>query len=289
MVRYLEYANSQEAWEGLNEYFLNNEAEILKLGCRNGSQLIAFDNMIKIRKAWVDPQMDFGNTFGYRMQKWTGLINNYVDLNYLDLLKSQILAKENAKGAYKNYNISMQFDNSHGHGKNCLLSLTFSRTQETDIPIATFHLRSSEITKRLLLDLLLVQRIAEYIYGVEQHIMIKMLCTNMYQSAESFVMYNIHKDISSVLKIKKEKTNWQERVLKTLKEFSTIDASKVTYKVFLRSVNQLQGLKGDHPMLAKDLPLFKKDIEYPEDCITMSQRKKYKREYNKKLKADGKN
>lgn len=287
MVRYLEYANSQEAWEGLNEYFLNNEEDILQLGCRNGSQLIAFDNVIKIRKAWVDPEMDFGNTFGYRAQKWTGLINNYVNLNYLDILKSQILAKENAKGAYKNYNISMQFDNSHGHGKNCLLSLTFSRTQETDIPIATFHLRSSEITKRLLLDLLLVQRIAEHIYGVDQHIMIKMLCTNMYQSAESFSMYDLHKPIKDVIDIKGEQSNWQERVIKTLENFQTVDPAKITYKVFLRSVNQLQKLKGDKPMYARDLLLFKKDIEYPEDCITLAQRKKYKRDYNKKQKTNG--
>lgn len=287
MVRYLEFGTSQEAWEGLNEYFLNNEEEILEMGCRNGSQLIAFDNFIRIRKAWVLPEMDFGNTFGYRLQKWSGLINNYINLNYLDILKSQILAKEGGK--YTNYNISMQFDNSHGHGKNCLLSLTFSRTQETDIPIATFHLRSSEITKRLLLDLLLVQRIAEYIYGEEQHIMIKMLCTNVYQSAESFCMYDIHKPLKSVLKIKgKKMTNWQERVLRITDEFKTVDPAKVTYKVFLRSVNQLQGLKGDKPMLAKDLLLFKKDIDYPEDCITLSQRKKYKREHNKKLKADGK-
>lgn len=287
MVRYLEFGTSQEAWEGLNEYFLNNEEEILKMGCRNGSQLIAFDNFIRIRKAWVLPEMDFGNTFGYRLQKWSGLINNYINLNYLDILKSQILAKEGGK--YANYNISMQFDNSHGHGKNCLLSLTFSRTQETDIPIATFHLRSSEITKRLLLDLLLVQRIAEYIYGEEQHIMIKMLCTNVYQSAESFCMYDIHKPLKSVLKVKgKKMTNWQERVLRITDEFKTVDPAKVTYKVFLRSVNQLQGLKGDKPMLAKDLLLFKKDIDYPEDCITLAQRKKYKREHNKKLKADGK-
>ncbi len=287
MVRYLEFGNSQEAWEGLNEYFLNNEEEILSKGCRNGSQLIAFDNFIKIRKAWVLPEMDFGNTFGYRLQKWTGLINNYVNLNYLDILKSQILAKEG--GRNPNYNISMQFDNSHGHGKNCLLSLTFSRTQETDIPIATFHLRSSEITKRLLLDLLLVQRIAEYIYGEDQHIMIKMLCTNVYQSAESFCMYDIYKPLKSVLEVKgKKMTNWQERVLRITEEFKTIDPKKVTYKVFLRSVNQLQGLKGDKPMYAKDLLLFKNDIDYPEDCITIAQRKKYKRAYNKKLKKDGK-
>ena len=285
MVRELEFANSQECWEKLNEYFFNQEEDVLKLGAKYGSQLIAYDNFIRIRKAWVDPEMDFGNLFGYRMQKWTGLINNYINLNYLDLLKSQILSKETGK--YSQYNISMQFDNSHGHGKNCLLSLTFSRTLETDIPIATFHLRSSEITKRLLLDLLLVQRVAEYIYGEEQHVMIKMICTNMYQNAEAFTMYDIHKPLKKVIRLTGKKMSpWQERVMKIHEEFKSVDPDKITYKVFKRSVNQLQGVHGDRPMLAKDLPLFKKDIDYPEDCITIAQRKKYKREYNKQLKND---
>lgn len=282
MVNVHEFANSQEAWEGINEYFLNCEKEILENGGRYGSQLISYNVFINIRKAWVDPEFDFGNMFGYRMQKWTGLINNYVNHNYLDILKSQILAKEATK--YPQYNISMQFDNSHGHGKNCLLSLTFTRRLDLDIPVATFNLRSSEITKRLLIDLLLVQRIAEYIYGEEQHIMINLFCGNMYQNAESFTMYDKHRPLDKVLTKKGSKTSWAKRVMEILDKFKTVNPDEIKYKVFKRSVNQLQNVHGDKPMKAGELPLFKKDIEYPEDCITVSQRRKYKRELNKKNK-----
>lgn len=282
MVKVHEFATSQEAWEGLNEYFFNCEEDILKNGGRYGSQLVAYNTFINIRKAWVDPNFDFGNMFGYRMQKWTGLINNYVNLNFLDILKSQILAKEETK--YPQYNISMQFDNSHGHGKNCLLSLTFSRRLDMDIPVATFNLRSSEITKRLLLDLLLVQRIAEYIYGEEKHIMINLFCGNIYQNAEAFTMYDQHRKLKKIRTKESATSPWANRVMEILEKFKTVHPDEIKYKVFKRAVNQLQNVHGDKPMKTKDLPLIKKDIEYPEDCITVSQRRKYKREFNKKKK-----
>ena len=93
-VKVLEYANSQEAWEGINEYFLNNSKEIVKRGGgRYGPQLISHDMFIKIRKSWVDPDFDFGNMFGYRRQKWSSLVNNYINLDFLDIFKSEVIEK----------------------------------------------------------------------------------------------------------------------------------------------------------------------------------------------------
>ena len=284
-IKVFEFANSQECWEGLNEYFFNKEREILKEGgSRYGSQLIQYNVFAEIRKAWVDPEFDYGNTFGYRIQKWTGLVNNYVNLNYLDLLKSEIVTRESK--SYAQYNVSMQFDNSHGHGKNCLLSVTFSRRADQAVPIVSFTLRSSEITKRLLLDLLLVQRLGEYIYGESADFKIFMYVVNMYQNAESFTMYDIHKKFKDIIKVDKKKgmSPWQERIMNIHDNFSKVHPDKIKYKVFKRAVNQLQNVYGDKPLLTKDLALIKKDIEYPEDCITTSQRRAYKR----KLKKDGK-
>ena len=285
-VKYFEFANSQECWEGLNEYFFNNEPEIVKEGgSRYGSQLIQYNVFAEIRKAWVDPDFDYGNTFGYRMQKWTGLVNNYVDLNYLDLLKSDIMVRESK--TYPQYNLAMQFDNSHGHGKNCLLSVTFSRRADQAVPIISFTLRSSEITKRLLLDLLLVQRMGEYIYGEGADFKIFMYVVNMYQNAEAFTMYHIHKNFDDIIDIKKGKMNsWQERVMKVHENFSNIHPDEIKYKSFKRAVNQLQGVHGDKPLTTKQLFLVKKDIEYPEECITTAQRRAYKRQLNKNGKSN---
>jgi hypothetical protein len=289
-VKVLEYATSQEAWEGVNEYFLNNSREIVKRGGgRYGPQLISYDMFIKIRKAYVDPSFDFGNMFGYRKQKWSSLVNNYINQNYLDILKSEVLIKIQKKTP--SYNLSMQFDNSHGSGKNCLLSLTVSRRVTSDHPILSLNLRSSEITKRLLWDLLLIQRISEYIFGKKQYVSIQLFCGNMYQNTESFIMMDNHIKISDMMKIREGKGMdvWQERTIKTLEDFKNVDHKTVKYKVHLRSVNQLQGLKGDKPLLAGECLLYSdSSIPYPENCISIEQRKKFKTKYLKKLNHDKK-
>jgi len=258
MVSDFEYANSQEAWEELNKYFFNNEVQIAKTGGgRYGPQLILYNVFVHIRKGWVDPEFDFGNMFGYRKQKWTSLLNNYVDFNYLDILKSQVLEK--TKKRSQNYNISMKFENFHGHGKGCLLSLTVSRRMGQDHPIFTISLRSSEITKRLLIDLLLVQRIAEYIFGEKQFFSIQMFVSNMYQNIEAFTMFDSHIPIKSfMIADKNQMTEWQSKTIETLDKFKNIDPKKMTYKVHLRSVRQLQRvdgapLSGNRPMKAKDM------------------------------------
>lgn len=287
LVKTLEYSTSQEAWEGVNRYFLNNSKEILKRGGgRYGPQLISHDMFIKIRKAWVDPDFDFGNMFGYRKQKWSSLVNNYINRDFLDIFKSEVMDK--IKKRSPNYNLSMQFDNSHGSGKNCLLSLTVSKRVNMDHPIMSFNLRSSEITKRLLWDLLLVQRIAEYVYGDKEYVSIQVFCGNMYQNTESFIMYNNHERIKDIIKTKgKDLDGWQQRTVKTLEEFSNVDPKNIKYKVHLRSVRQLQRpngipLSGDKPLLAKDCYLFNIDTTpYPEDCISIKDRKKFKNKYLK--------
>lgn len=253
------YNNSQEAWEELHHMFLNKEKMITrKGGGRYGGQMSAYDVFIEIEKAWVLPTFDFGNTFGYRKQKWSTLVGNYIDREELEIFKEAVLEREN-KGSY-NYNISMPFKNNHKHGKNCLLSLTASKRNNASKSILSFTLRSSEITKRLLLDFLLVQRIGEYIYGPDKEIGITCYAINMYMNPEAFTMYDTFKPISQILEINGEKTTWQNKVMDLLDKFKTIDVDDVKYKVHKRCVRQLQRpnghpLSGDRPMLAKDLKL----------------------------------
>lgn len=280
-MKTFEFATSQEAWEGLNEYFFQADTQIIEDGgSRYGNQLISYETMVVIRKAWVDPKFDFGNMFGYRPHKWNGLISNYVNMSYLELTKSQIVVQEQSK-KYPTYNISMPFDNSHGHGKNCLLSLTFCRRTDSDIPTIIFNLRSSEITKRLLIDFLLVQRIAEYIYGEEKSFRLVMFCGNVYQNVEAFTMYNGHRKLNKINGNKPGESKWTDKVLEVLEKFQTVDPLSINYKSFRRSANQLQNVHGDRPMLAGELFLINKEIEYPEDCITTRQRKAYKRNLKK--------
>lgn len=250
-LKSFEFATSQEAWEGLNEYFLLHEQDIKKRnGSVSGSLIIAYDTLVKIRKLRVDPEFDFSKSFNYRIQKWRTLVSNYVNLNLLDLVKLEVQKREEKRDS--NYNIAFLFDNSHQSGKGCLLSLTFSRRNYSDIPILIVSMRSSEIVKRLNFDFLLVQRIGEYVYGSKSHIGAHFYIPNMYTVPEVTAMYHTHKDIRTLLN-GSHPTPFRKKVLDTLDKFTTINPEKIPYKIHQRAAKVLQGYGKHKPLLAKDL------------------------------------
>lgn len=285
-IHILEYATSQEAWEKINEMFIYHDEILFGHGSAHTKGMSAvYNSFIKIRKAWVDPGFDFGKMFNYKEQKWTTLINNYLNLNKLDLLRSKIRYFQSKYN--QNYNISYSFDNSHDNGKGCLLAATFSRRLNTDVPVITVMIRASEITKRLIFDLLLIQRMGEYVYGSDTTFMINIFATQMYCNAETLIMYNTHKSIHEVLKINsktKKPSKWVQSLLETYDKFMADPTSFSTYKVFLRTAICLRpdAFKGNYkPLLAKNMKLDYDDIEYPENCITLTQRKIFKKKLNK--------
>lgn len=259
MIR-LNFKNSQRAWIGINQFFLNESRAIIEdnVGGRYGGQMVAYDMFVEIQKARVSPNFDFGNTFGYRPQKWSGLVNNYVHRDDLLELKEKVLEREGKRA--KNYNLSMTFYNKHGHGKNCLIGLTISRRQTKPNPVISFYMRSSEVTKRLLMDFLLVQRIGEFIFN-NNNFSLYMLATNIYQNPEAFTMFDSYMPIGKLLNTKEEDFDvWQKKVMEILTRFRSCELEEVKMKVHKRCVRQLQRpngypLSGDRPMLAKDLKI----------------------------------
>nr|DAL07228.1 MAG TPA: hypothetical protein [Caudoviricetes sp.] len=284
-IHSLEFATSQEAWEKLNEAFLRYDPVLFEKGALANSGLaVVYNVFIKIRKAWVDPNFDYGYCFNYTETKWTTLLNNYIDFNKLDLIRSRL---RYLKAKYnQNYNISYLFNNHHDNGKQCLLSATFSKRFQEDIPVITMVLRASEITKRLIFDFLLIQRMAEYVYGPDQPVQINVFATQMYGNVETLLMYHTHKPLKKVLKGCDKNHPWITRLLEVYKKFKDGDEKQFSsFKVFFRSFKVLRkDLYESRHMYAKQLLLEYEDIEYPENCISYSQRKAYKKRYLKKLK-----
>ncbi len=279
------FHNSQEAWAGLNEWLFLKDNKLRKIGQgATGGICNAYSVWVHIQDAWVDPEFDFAKVFGHRIAKWTHLVRNYVDMNYLDLVKNEVTDRERKK--QQQYNITMHFTNSHNSGKDCLISLTFSRRFDYDIPILTFHVRASEVTKRLLWDFLLVQRLGEYVYGKNMKFSIIFYSPMVYIQAETFLMYDIYKPLDKLASKVKELTRFQSQVMNTLHKFKTISPQSIKYKSHQRSVYQLQTkdgipLSGPSTLKAKYLGLKENKIEYPPDIITDRQR----REYDKKRKT----
>lgn len=277
-VHALEFSTSQEAWEKLNEGFLRLDPAIFGKGATaNAGLAIAYNVFVKIRKAWVDPNFDYGRTFNYKEAKWTTLLNNYLDFNQLDLVKSQVRMR---KATYnQNYNVSYIFNNSHNNGKQCLLAATFSKRFQEDVPVITMVVRASEITKRLIFDFLLIQRMSEYVYGKDQTVQINLFATQMYGNVETLLMYGAHKPIKKVLKGTDKNSPWIQRLNEINKKFKDgTEKDFSSYKVYLRCFKVLRpDLYTYQPLLAKNLVIEEDDIEYPDDCITFSQRRKYKK------------
>lgn len=253
MIR-TQHATAQEAWESINEYLATKENEIKALGGnRSGNQVIIYDTFMDINKLWVDPRFDFGKMFGYKIQKWSKLITNYIDFDFLDIAKSQVQEKEAKKS--RNYTIGFKFSNKHTSGHGCLLSLVFSRRHSQDNPVIVMNIRSSEVTKRLLMDFLLVQRIAEYIYGKKHSASILVYCTHTYITAENFIMYHTHKDLTELLK--GNSSTIAKRVLELLIKFKGLDPETVKYRVHRRAVRRINNVDTT-PLLARDLRLVNK-------------------------------
>lgn len=283
-----EFATSQEAWEKINEYFLIKPESVFdkENSMFNRGVSVLYNVFFTIRKAWVDPEFDFGKMFNYREQKWTILINNYLDLNQLDLLRSKVRYFQTKYN--QNYNLSYSFDNTHGNGKGCLLSATFSRRVGDSTPNITINLRSSEITKRLIFDFLLVQRMGEYIYGPDISFTMSVFATQMYCNTETVLMYNTYKPVIPLIEESPNK-EWISIAKEAFNKFFTDPKSFSSYKVFLRSAKCLNPKAFNHkstPLLAKNLNIYEGDyldIEFPANCITLKQRRKFlKSIYNKK-------
>jgi hypothetical protein len=284
-VKVLTFDNLTSAWAGVNEYLLREESEVwARGGGIYGPEFVSYNNYVIVKDCRMDPDFDFGTILGYSDKKWASLKNNYLDLDYLDLVKSEVNSRQ-GKNA-KSYNYSYHFKNYHGSGKDCLISLVFTKRIDNPIPIVVFNVRVSEVTKRLPFDFLLIQRMVEYVYGYEQKVELHMFAPSFYIAAEAVLMYTNYRSIRKVLKKQREEGTlgrFQSKVLKTLKEFLKPEALNMTFKTFLRTAEQIQKdengrpVSGVIPMYARELQLFKNLQPYPADMVSPKERANYRK------------
>lgn len=254
-VNKFHFENLQDAWDGIHDYLFNKENLVRKRGGGTyGSELVQYMNFIHVNDGRIDRQFNFGKVVGYSYKKWSKLVNNYVNFNYLDLVRSQIRAREDKRA--NSYNYAYHFDNSHGSGKDCLIALQFTRKKGVERPIITFTTRASEVTKRLIFDFLLIQRIAEYVYGRKQRVEVVCFIPFMFINLECSLMYLADKGIDRVLKPngKGKYSEYQLRLMEKFKKFASMDLDKIKYKVHKRAAAQVQRRPDGSPVAdVKDL------------------------------------
>lgn len=293
IIKVLEAGSLQSGWEAINEYlYLESEEVAARGGGAYGPEWVSYNNYVVMRRAWVDPELDLGKMLGYSIKKWSSLVNNYVDFRYLDMIRAEIRLRQQKRA--RSYNLSFHFSNKHGSGKDCLISLNFTKRIGIEEPIVVFNVRTSEVTKRLIFDFILVQRIIEYVYG-HNDAQVHFFAPSFYITTESFVMYNNHKDIKKLLEnyLKNHSETadahkFHERVFEKYDEYiNHPDPKSIRYKVHRRSALQIRKDKNGEPesgvksMKVKTLQLRPRVEHFPENIISRTQQRKYRKDANK--------
>ncbi len=237
----LEFGTAQELWMGINEHIATCRDKNIIV---KGSQMYALNMVLQARRLYIDPELDLYRYIGYSPQKWNSLVDNYINMNYVDILKSQVQAYEAKKS--KQYTESLSFDNSHKSGKGCLLALTCERRPDSPNPIITFMPRVSEVTKRFIFDLLLVKRVADYVYGPDITVSLQVVCTQMYITAEDFVIYTLTKSLKKMFKNTDIDLKTDQTYLKLKKQYDKMtqtDPETIKYRVHKRVAEHVQNFK----------------------------------------------
>lgn len=260
--KHFHFPTLEGAWEGINEYLFNQEREIKQLGGGNyGTEMVLYNAMITVDKTWINPKFNFGRALGYTSKKWSKLVNNYVDLKYLELVKGEVRAREAKKA--KSYNYTMHFDNSHGSGKDCLISLTFQRKINNDVPTVVYHTRASEATKRMIFDFLLIQRIVEYVYGESQSVEMIAYIPFVFINVEAFLIYMGYKGGPKGKAFRSDEpySKFQERIFRRWDDFQAKPLEEITFRVHKRAAAQIKlddkgnPLSGAKDVFARDLKI----------------------------------
>lgn len=287
-IKKLNFMSLQEAWEELNFMLAQGNKDVLENGGGvHGTEFIVYDCLVKANTAKIDPNFNFGRVLGYTEKKWTSLVKNYVDFDYLDLVKSEITMRR-GKNA-KSYNYTFRFSNKHGGGKDCLISIIFSKRVGDEYPTAFFSVRVSEITSRLIFDFLLVQRICEYVYGVDHPVHVNFFAPSMFITAERFSMFAHWKGWKKTLKkLDGYSGRFTQRVKDVYNHFNTVDVKSIRYKTHQRCAEVIQGVghKVNTDLFAKDLQLVKLATDLPLDADTPKKVKAHKqKEHANKTKS----
>lgn len=273
----LSFMTLQEAWEEINLMLAESNPAILQHGGGvHGTEFIAYDVLVRVNSSKIDPNFNFGRVLGYTEKKWTSLVKNYIDFDYLDLVKSEITVRR-GKNA-KSYNHTFRFSNKHGGGKDCLIALILSKRIGDEYPTAFFSVRVSEVTSRLIFDFLLVQRVIEYVYGEDHPVHVNFFAPSMFITAERFSIFAHWKGMKKVRKRIQGTGKFADRIEQVYKHFEDTPAKSIRYKTHARCAEVIQGVghKVNTDIFAKDLKLIKLSPELPKEADTPKKVKDYK-------------
>lgn len=262
-IKNFKFDNPWEAYIGLNKWWYNNYETLHRRGGgRYGSELFMPNVFFHCGYGKIDPKLDLGKLLGYSPTKWNTLVTNY--LSYQGVHDVRDAVQEREKAGKSNYNVVMLFTNQYKKGKGCLISLQFSKRPRKDPNtgeherVVTFSTRATELTKRLIFDLLLVQRVAEFVYkgtGVKWNV--QFFSPHVYQCAESLVLLTNHQPLEWWNDNGQIDDKWKLRVHNMYDKYMDPErAETMKMQSHLQISRFLRGERIVKPMMVGDLRLY---------------------------------
>lgn len=249
---HLKFRDSLEAWEKINEGFITREIEDIIIDTK---ACMVPNLSFSIENPYLPEDLDFGRYFNYS-HKWGSLVRNYLNFENLKALRNDIIIHRHNTDTPKSYLFNgdimstLRFDNTHKNGKGCLLSMTVWTIKKKNY--LSFNLRASEVTKRLALDLLLFQRLGEYIFNGSKF-EISVYISRAYNDYVTLLLYHSHKDVFKILGNRKD--NISLYMKDRLKWFIEHDEEEVKYKIWKRVAKSLKDTGPWPQLLVKDCKL----------------------------------
>ena len=256
-IKNFKFDNPWEAYIGLNKWWYNNYETLHRRGGgRYGSELFMPNVFFHCGHGKIDPKLDLGKLLGYTPTKWNTLVTNY--LSYTGVHELRDIVQEREKAGKSNYNAVMMFTNNYKKGKGCLISLQFSKRPRSKERVVTFSTRATELTKRLIFDLLLVQRVAEFVYkGTDVKWNVQFFSPHVYQCAESLVLLTNHKPIKWWDEDATQRDAWKDRVDMMYSKYMDPErAETMKMQSHLQISRFLRGDRIVKPMMVEDLRLY---------------------------------
>jgi len=167
------YKNFYDFWLDVNDRFITPSrfpGDKVK-----GVSAVSFDNIITFESPYIDA--DIGKLIFYRSNKWSGLIRTYLDWDQLEFIRRTYRSKIEANISY--FGLGMSFKSRKSVNGQCLIGMSFTfvplrkaQRKEPGSKLGELHVvifnRVSEVTRRMLVDLIFYRRIIGYVVGEDE-------------------------------------------------------------------------------------------------------------------------
>jgi len=215
------------------EVYKNIEAAFYAINYRllfsNQTKAIAHDYNVEVLvNPEIGKEIDFTKLVNYTSTKRDGLISNYLD--FLDL--SGFTKKVHARIGKKHWAETMKFSHNTIAREACLISATpMNNGDRNELFI---HVRTSEVYKRLMMDLLLFKRLGDLLFDGHAYI-IHIFINHVWLSKDWASMLLVKRDIR--IKCKKSSDGTiAHRAYIQYKKFKATHWKDLTYNAHKRAV-----------------------------------------------------